>query len=122
MSCKVVRLSEVKTEKILGGPIKPVVNPKTVGSKNMVFALGIFNPDEGLVSHKHPQSEEVYYIIHGNGTVYIGEEREEKNIEPEMALYIPPGAIHAVKNTGKEKLVIAFFVAPGSEPSEEIGE
>jgi hypothetical protein len=26
--------------------------------------------------------------------------------------------IHGVKNTGEERLVIAFFVAPGKEPSE----
>lgn len=121
MSFKVIRLSEVKTEKILGGPIKPVVNPKTVGSKNLVFALGVFNVGEGLVPHIHPQSEEVYYVIRGKGTVYVGEERKETPIEPDMTLYIPPGTIHAVKNTGKEKLVIAFFVAPGKEPAKEVG-
>jgi mannose-6-phosphate isomerase-like protein (cupin superfamily) len=121
MSFKVIRAGDVRTEKILGGPIKPIVNPKTVGSKNLVFALGVFNPGEGLVPHIHPQSEEVYYVIQGKGTVYVGEEREETPIEPEMTLYIPPGTIHAVTNTGEEKLVIAFFVAPGKEPSKEIG-
>ncbi|MFQ6094577.1 MAG: cupin domain-containing protein [Candidatus Bathyarchaeia archaeon] len=120
MSFKVIRLKDVETEQILGGPIKPVVNPRKVGSKNLVFALGVFNPGEGLVPHIHPQSEEVYYVIKGKGTVYVGEEKKETPIEPEVALYIPPGTIHAVTNTGKEKLLIAFFVAPGREPSEVI--
>jgi len=118
MSFKIIRLRDVKAQKILGGPIKPVVTPKTVRSKNLRFALGVFNPNEGLVPHVHPESEEVYYVIEGKGTVYIGEERKEIPIEPEIALYIPPGTIHAVKNTGKEKLVVAFFVAPGKEPTE----
>ena len=65
MSFSVIRLKDIKTEKILGGPIKPVVSPKTVGSKNLVFALGVFNLGEGLVPHIHPQSEEVYYVIQG---------------------------------------------------------
>ena len=50
--------------------------------------------------------------VQGKGTVYISEERKEIPIEPEIALYIPPRTIHDVKNTGKEKLVVAFFVAP----------
>jgi len=121
MSLKIIRTRDVKAQMILGGPIKPVVTPKTVGSKNLRFALGVFNPDEGLVPHIHPESEEVYYVTEGKGTVYIGEERREIPIEPEIALYIPPGTIHGVKNTGKEKLVVAFFVAPGKEPTKEIG-
>ena len=121
MSFKIIRTRDLKAQMILGGPIKPVVTPKTVGSKNLRFALGVFNPDEGLVPHIHPESEEVYYVIEGKGTIYIGEERREIPIEPETALYIPPGTIHGVKNTGKEKLVVAFFVAPGKEPTKEIG-
>jgi len=121
MSFKIIRLRDVKTQKILGGPIKPIVTPKTVGSKNLRFALGVFNPNEGLVPHIHPESEEVYYVIQGKGTVYIGEERKEIPIDPEIVLYIPPGTIHAVKNTGEEKLVVAFFVAPGREPTKEVG-
>ena len=122
MSFRVVRLKDVRTEKILGGPIKPVVNSRTVGSKNLVFAVGVFDLGEGLVPHIHPESEEVYYVIKGKGTVYVGEEKRETPIEPEMALYIPPGTVHAVTNTGTEKLLIAFFVAPGKEPSKVVGE
>jgi len=120
MSFKIIRTRDVKAQMVLGGPIKPVVTPKTVGSKNLRFALGVFNPDEGLVPHVHPESEEVYYVVEGKGTVCIGEERREIPIEPEIALYIPPGTIHGVKNTGKEKLVVAFFVAPGKEPTKVI--
>ena len=121
MSFRIIKIREVKAQKILGGPIKPIVTPSTVGAKNLRFALGVFDPNEGLVPHIHPESEEVYYVIEGKGTVYIGEERKEIPIEPEMALYMPPGTIHGVKNTGKEKLIVAFFVAPGREPAEEVG-
>ena len=122
MSFRMINVKEIEPRMILGGPIKPVVSPKTVESKNLRFALGVFNPDEGLVPHIHPESEEVYYVIKGKGTVYIGEERKEISIEPEIALYIPPGTIHGVKNTGKEKIIVAFFVAPGGDPTKEVGE
>jgi len=122
MSFKVIKVNEIKTKKILGGPIKPVVNPKTVGSKNLVFALGVFDVGDGLVPHIHPESEEVYYVIRGRGTVYISKEKREISTEPDMALYIPPRTIHAVKNTGKGELIIAFFVAPGKEPTKKVCE
>jgi len=120
MSFNVIKVGDVKAVKILGGPIKPVVNAETVGSKNMVFALGVFDPGEGLVPHIHPESEEVYYVTKGSGTVYVGEEKKEMPIEADVALYIPPGTIHGVRNTGDKRLEIAFFVAPGKEPSKQV--
>jgi len=32
-----------------------------------------------------------------------------------MSLYIDAGMLHGVTNTGKVKLLIAFFVAPGKD-------
>ena len=120
MSVKITRLSEAEKKIILGGPIRMVFTPETANTKNFLFAIGYFKPGEGLKAHLHPESEEVYYVTEGTGTVYLGKEREEVQIEPEMAIYIPPGLIHQVKNTGKENLVICFFVAPGKEESVEV--
>lgn len=120
MSYIVINVKDVEAKQIMGGPIRPVVNPETVGSKNMVFALGVFDPGEGLVPHVHPESEEVYYVTQGRGTVYVGEVKNETPIEADMALYIPPGTVHAVRNTGEERLEIAFFIAPGKESSKEV--
>lgn len=85
-----------------------------------MFALGVFNLGEGRVPHIHPQSEGVYYVTSGRGTVYVGEEKKETAMEADMALYIPPATVLAVRNTGEEKLVMAFFVAPSKEPSKVI--
>ena len=120
MSVKILKLSEVEVVNILGGPIKVMFNRETANTKNLTFAVGYFDPGEGLKIHLHPESEEVYYVISGKGTVYIGEERKSIPVEENMALYIPPKTIHGVKNTGKEKLIIAFFVTPGKEPSQVV--
>jgi mannose-6-phosphate isomerase-like protein (cupin superfamily) len=120
MAVDIIRLEKVKFDRILGGPVKIVVNPQEADSRKLMFAVGIFEAGEGLVPHMHPESDEVYYVISGSGTVYAGQERKEIPIEPEMALYIPTGTIHSVKNTGEQKLVIAFFVSPGTEPAKEM--
>ena len=120
MSVKVLRKNQTEVKTILGGPIRIYVTPETVGSKNIAFLLGDFKPGEGLVPHIHPKSEEIYYVIEGKGTVYAGKEKKEVLIEPGLALYIPAGTQHYVKNTGNERLVISFSLSPGTEPPQEV--
>ncbi|MEM3019157.1 MAG: cupin domain-containing protein [Candidatus Bathyarchaeia archaeon] len=120
MPIKVFKIEEIEAQWILGGPIKRIVNAQTSGAQHLNFSIGIFDPGQGLRTHIHPISEEVYFVLEGRGTVFIGEERNEVAIETGMAIYIPPGTIHGVKNTGSERLTIAFFVAPGREPSREV--
>ncbi|MEM2876279.1 MAG: cupin domain-containing protein [Candidatus Bathyarchaeia archaeon] len=118
---KVLRLDEAETKIILGGPIKVMFNRETAGSRYSTFSVGYFNPGEGLKPHLHPESEEVYFIVEGSGTVYLGAEQKPIEVGAKTGIYIPPRTIHSVKNTGSEKLVIAFFVAPGKEKSELVG-
>ena len=120
LAVKILKLDEVEAKTVLGGPVKFIFDRETVDAKHLLFAVGDFNPGEGLKLHLHPESEEVYFILEGSGTVYIGEERKAISVEPNMAIYIPPKTIHGVKNTGSEKLIIAFFVAPGREESKVV--
>jgi mannose-6-phosphate isomerase-like protein (cupin superfamily) len=109
LSVRVVNIKDIKPRS--GGPIRFSVIPET-GAKNLLVAHGTFDPGEGLDTDIHPESEEVYYVTSGKGTVYIGKEKKEVIIERGTVLYIPPKVIHASKNTGTEKLEITFFVAP----------
>ena len=117
MSVKVLKLDEVETKKALGGTLKRMFNPETAGTQNMTFSVGYFTPGEGLKPHIHPESEEIYYVVRGEGIVYLGEDRNPLPVDPDTAIYIPAGEIHGVKNTGENRLVICFFVAPGKEKS-----
>jgi len=111
----IVRLADAPIRKALGGTLKVIFTPENVGAKNFRFSIGYFDPKEGLQVHIHPESEEVYHVISGRGVVYLGQERRQIPIEPGMSLYIDAGTLHGVTNTGKEKLIIAFFVAPGKD-------
>jgi mannose-6-phosphate isomerase-like protein (cupin superfamily) len=111
----IVRLEDAPTRKALGGTLKSIFGPDNVGAKNFRFSISYFDPNEGLQVHIHPESEEVYYVISGEGIVYLGLEKKEIPIQPGMSLYVDAGTPHGVTNTGKEKLLIAFFVAPGKD-------
>jgi mannose-6-phosphate isomerase-like protein (cupin superfamily) len=114
-SPNIIRLEDAPTRKALGGTLKAIFGPENVGAKNFRFSVGYFDPGEGLQVHIHPESEEVYYVISGTGVVYLGKERKQIPIEPGISLYIDAGTLHGVTNTGKVKLLIAFFVAPGKD-------
>jgi len=114
-SQNIIHLEDASVRKVLGGTLKDIFNSSNVGAKNFRFSVGYFDPKEGLQVHIHPESEEVYYVLSGIGVVYLGKERKEIPIKPQMAIYIPSGMPHGVTNTGKEKLLVAFFVTPGKD-------
>jgi len=114
---KIIRLEDAETRKALGGTLKVMFT--SADTKNLRFSVGYFEPKEGLNAHIHPESEEVYYVLKGKGKVYLGEDLKETPIEPNMGLYVPPGMVHGVVNTGRGRLLIAFFVTPGKEPTKE---
>jgi mannose-6-phosphate isomerase-like protein (cupin superfamily) len=120
LSVEILRLGEVEAKEILGGPIKVMFNPETAGTRHIRFSVGYFLPGQGLNMHIHPESEEVYYVVEGRGTVYVGEERRKMEVNKDTAVYIPPGTIHGIRNTGSEELVVTFSVAPGRERSQEV--
>ncbi len=111
---KILNLEDAPILKVLGGKIRPMFSSETM-AKHLVFSVGDFEPGEKLIPHIHPESEEVYYVLEGSGTIYLGKDLKEIHIKPHMALFVPAGEIHGVKNTGKRRLLIAFFVAPGKE-------
>jgi mannose-6-phosphate isomerase-like protein (cupin superfamily) len=68
--------------------------------------------------HFHRQTEEIYYILHGTGTMTIGEEATE--VGPFDAIAIPPGEIHTILNMGQETLVFLCTCAPAYEHDDTV--
>jgi mannose-6-phosphate isomerase-like protein (cupin superfamily) len=73
-------------------------------------------PGEETLPHAL-KTTEVYYIIRGEGIMYIGDEREE--VGPGQAIYIPPRAKQHIHNTGKTPLVFLCIVDPAWRVEDE---
>lgn len=52
--------------------------------------------------HYHPDAEELYYVLSGNGLMHIG--NEHKEIETGDVVYIPPEKVHFLQNTSSDPL------------------
>ena len=73
-------------------------------------------PGAATLPHRLKTSE-VYYILEGRGLMYI--DSESAAISAGQAVYIPPGAIQHVENTGDRELQFLCIVDPAWRRQDE---
>ena len=75
-------------------------------------------PGEQTKAHRL-KTAELYYILSGRGRMYI--DAEVTDVDADCAIYIPPGAVQHIANTGKDDLLFLCIVDPAwREADEEI--
>lgn len=86
---------------------------------NASIAHAIVRPGERTRPHRLKASVEVYYILHGRGTMHVDDETRE--VWPNLAVYIPPGSVQYIENPGEVDLVFLAIVDPKwTEEDEEV--
>lgn len=68
--------------------------------------------------HHHVRTEEIYYVLAGQGLMRLG--RESRPVGPGDAVAIPPGAVHQIINTGTGVLKFLCCCAPGYEHDDTV--
>jgi len=84
----------------LGARVHRLVHPRTVGSEQIAVSVAMHGPGERVKRHRHPY-EEAYYVIEGEGTMYM-EGVGEIELRPGRSVYIPPNTIHGQVNTAAD--------------------
>ena len=95
-----------------------MINAETSGSSKISFAKLIIEPGERSRRHFHKETEEIYYILSGQGRVEIG--NETFDIGPGHAIFLPINVSHQIFNTGDRKLVFVCADAPVFDPVDVI--
>ena len=102
---KVVRASEVEASRVEEeGAEKAWIKwliSKDDGAPNFSMRLFELEPGGRTPLHSHPWEHEVF-ILSGRCRVILGD--EERVVEPETAIYVPPNLTHSFLNIGSEKL------------------
>lgn len=107
---RVVTVAEGSDFRDIGGTIRRLIHPDTVGTTSMGVSVCFLNPGEAVVLHRHP-SEEAYFVVQGEGVMQL-EGHPEIRLRKNMAVHIPGNAVHGQKNTGEEPLVIVAVLCP----------
>ena len=105
---------DVETQLFDWGTLKWMATPEVNDSDR--FSAGAVNlePGKGHDIHTHPDSDEILYIISGEGEQTVAEDTRE--VGPGEMIYIPAGVEHGTINTGWETLqLLAVYAPPGPE-------
>jgi mannose-6-phosphate isomerase-like protein (cupin superfamily) len=101
-----------------GSLLRELLNPlKETIRVNYSLAHAVLPPGEATLDHRL-KSAEVYYIIEGAGEMFVDDERAE--VSAGQAVYIPPGAVQRLRNTGQGDLVFLCIVDPAWRPEDEV--
>ena len=90
--------------------IRELIHPSQHGPSAMSFAEATVEIGGITLMHFHRESEEIYHITHGMGTMRLG--GAEFEIQVGDTINIPPGTPHNVTNTGGEALRIICVSCP----------
>ncbi len=100
---------EIKREEQDWGIFAPVTSPAD-GAERLMTVEGTFFPGKGHDFHRHPNQEEVIYVLEGSIEQWI--EREHRLLGPGDGVLIPPGAVHASFNVGDARARIVAVLSP----------
>ncbi len=81
-----------RIEADISGPVQLRLNP--LKTENIAFNVYQFQPWQALGMHRHPASDEVFYVIDGLCRFYVNDESRDVGVG--HAVYVPEGAMHAV--------------------------
>jgi mannose-6-phosphate isomerase-like protein (cupin superfamily) len=92
--------------------IKAIFSPdeEKGGIKELLFTHAIIYPHSQTDYHSHDRPE-LIYIVYGRGMSIC--EGKEIPIETDVALWIPAGEKHQIKNMGDESMKLATVFVPG---------
>jgi mannose-6-phosphate isomerase-like protein (cupin superfamily) len=107
---RVRRLSEAAVEE--RGRLRShfLLDAGDLGSKNLSVTWVDVPPGAEQRPHSHPDSEQIYVIVRGNGLMHVAGDTEEVG-EGDL-VFIPPGASHGIKNESSEPLVYISAASP----------
>ena len=122
MTGKFVAARDIPSDRLDWGELAWISRPSTTGSRQITEALVTLAPGFGHDFHRHPQQEELLYVL--SGTVEQWIEEEKRTLTAGDAVFVSRGVVHASFNTGSEDAKFLVVLSPsageGGYESEEV--
>jgi len=96
-----------------GSEIRELLAYRNSSIRNQSLAEARLPAGGATTPHKHLKTEEIYFILEGQGEMRI--EDEVRPVRPGDAVAIPPGASHQITNLGPGVLRLLCCCAPAYE-------
>lgn len=93
-----------------GSEIRSLLDLSNAPVKQQSLAEASLQPGGSTQRHRHPKTEEFYFVTQGMGRMEI--DGEIRDVGLGDAILIPAGAAHQITNTGNDLLKILCACAP----------
>lgn len=90
--------------------IRELMAPANSQVRKQSLAEASLPPGASTLAHRHPETEEIYYILSGSGEMAI--EHEIQTVQPGDSIGILPGQRHQIRNNGAIPLVFLCCCVP----------
>jgi quercetin dioxygenase-like cupin family protein len=105
-----VPAAEVVRQQLDWGWLAWCSRPADTGAENLVVIEVTLAPGGGHAFHKHPQQEELIYVVEGQ--VEQWREDEQRMMQPGDAVFLPAGTVHASFNTSQRDAKLLAILSP----------
>ena len=112
MSAKFRIADEVERTPREWGEVALLCHPQSTGAKQLTVVQAIITPSQGHGFHKHPDQEEVIYVLIGEVEQWL--DRDKRILRPGDSVFIPAGMVHASFNAGKHHATILAVFGPSA--------
>src|SRR5258708_35742342 len=115
MAGKFISSIDVRREHVEWGSMAWFSSPVASNAKDLVVLEVNLSPAGGHNFHKHPQQEEVLYIIEGEIEQWV--DQEKRILRPGASAFIAAGVVHASFNVSDRNAKLLAILRPciGSE-------
>ncbi|HEX2111366.1 MAG TPA: cupin domain-containing protein [Gaiellaceae bacterium] len=97
------------------GSIKWLVSPDSEPAAGVTFGEVVLLPGKGHDRHNHPESEEILYVLAGEGEQMV-DDGEPFPVKAGDTIYVATGVYHSTLNTGWGPMrLLALYNPAGAE-------
>lgn len=89
-----------------------MVRPEVADSKDLQLCRAVLPAREGHGFHKHPELEEIIYVLEGEVEQWV--EAEKRTLYPGEVAHIPAGMVHATFNASDRDAIILAILSPST--------
>lgn len=116
---RLVNPEDVPTSVFDWGRIKFLCEPGVTNAEHLTVGLVRLDPGQGHLRHNHPGSEEILFVLSGEGEQMVETDLEERGGEPrffpvsaDSLVHIPASVYHQTVNTGAAPMFLLAVYSP----------
>ncbi len=110
MSEKFIISADVPRETLAWGALGWFSHPPATGAQHLTVIDVSLDPGQGHNFHKHPDQEEVIFVVSGYVEQWIGQ--QQRVLGPGDAAFIPADVVHASFTVGQEPAHLLAILGP----------